>query len=80
MELTRYKRCACAWAVCLAAVVLLLLGLSSARADGASVLHDIPVVQLTVDEADLWDPRTGLFAEGNAIDRSMLPYMDALYR
>ena len=70
----------CLWAICMTVFTWLFLCSSVASAAEASFLHDIPVVQLTVDESDLWDSRTGLFAEGGNVDHSTLPYLDALYR
>ncbi len=49
-------------------------------ADTMSFMHTIPVVMITADENDLWDENTGMLAEGPNINKSSLPFRNAVYR
>ena len=70
------KKASFALPLLLLLVCLTLLAPVSASAE-ASVLD---IVHITIAPDDLWDPVTGLFAEGGAIDKSELPFKNAVYR
>ena len=43
-------------------------------------IHNLPIVYLTVNEDDLWNAETGMLTEGEQINKTVLPYKNALYR
>ncbi|MGN1020481.1 MAG: lamin tail domain-containing protein, partial [Aristaeellaceae bacterium] len=42
--------------------------------------HTLPIVSLTIDPKELWDPDTGMLVMGDNVDTSKFPYKDAQYR
>ncbi|MGN0747272.1 MAG: lamin tail domain-containing protein [Aristaeellaceae bacterium] len=42
--------------------------------------HSLPIVSLTIDPKELWDPDTGMLVLGDNVDTSKFPYNDAQYR
>ena len=42
--------------------------------------HSLPIVSLTVDPDDLWNPEYGILAPGPDIDKSVFPFENATYR
>ena len=42
--------------------------------------HSLPIVSLSIDPQELWDPDTGMLVMGDNVDTSKFPYKDAQYR
>ena len=45
-----------------------------------AAVTSLPEVYLTVDPEDLWNAETGIFAEGDTINKAAIPYQNALYK
>jgi len=44
------------------------------------VYHTLPVISLVTDPDNLWNPETGLYAEGTVEDYDKIPFKDTTYR
>ena len=53
---------------------------ASGKAETAAFMHTIPVVMITADENDLWNETDGMLVEGERIDKSSVPFRNAVYR
>ena len=42
--------------------------------------HTLPVVSVTVDPWELWNPETGMLVEGTDVDKTKLPFKNTIYR
>ena len=42
--------------------------------------HTVPVVSVTVDPWEVWNPETGLLTVGDNVDKSKLPFKNTIYR
>ena len=71
-----FKKASFALPLLLLLVCLTLLAPVSASAEASA----LDIVRITIAPDNLWDPVTGLFAEGEAIDKSEFPFKNAVYR
>ena len=71
-----FKKASFALPLLLLLVCLMLLAPVSASAEASA----LDIVRITIAPDDLWDPVTGLFTEGEAIDKSVFPFKNAVYR